>query len=89
MTRGSSRLAFLSVALAGLAGASCEGPTPRPEDVIVVAITNSPTNFDPAVGLDESSQKLHQLLFSSLVKIYASLRVVHPVVFARVFVRHK
>lgn len=56
--------------------ASCQGPAPRPDDVIVVAIANSPTNFDPAVGLDEASQKLHQLLFSSLVKIDASLRVV-------------
>src|SRR5687768_5514599 len=76
MMRRRSRLAALTCALASLAAASCQGPAPRPEDVIVVAIMNSPTNFDPAVGLDESSQKLHQLLFSSLVKIDASLRVV-------------
>jgi peptide/nickel transport system substrate-binding protein len=76
MMRRRSRLVALCCALASLAAASCQGPAPRPEDVIVVAITNSPTNFDPAVGLDESSQKLHQLLFSSLVKIDASLRVV-------------
>ena len=43
---------------------------------IVVALANSPTNLDPGVGLDEASQKLHQLLFSSLLKIDDDLRVV-------------
>ena len=47
-----------------------------PSDRIVVALANSPTNLDPGVGLDEASQKLHQLLFSSLLKIDATLRVV-------------
>jgi peptide/nickel transport system substrate-binding protein len=56
--------------------AGCGGPTPRDPNVIVVAMANSPTNFDPAVGLDEASQKIHQLLFSSLVRIDESLRVV-------------
>jgi hypothetical protein len=36
-------------------------------DVIVVALANSPVNLDPGIGLDEASQKLHQLLFSTLV----------------------
>ena len=30
---------------------------------------NAPANLDPGVGLDEASQKLHTLLFSSLLKI--------------------
>jgi peptide/nickel transport system substrate-binding protein len=76
VTRRRSAAAALFGAVACIAVTSCQAPVPRPADVIVVAITNSPTNFDPAVGLDESSQKLHQLLFSSLVKIDASLRVV-------------
>lgn len=76
MTRRRTFLATLCCVIASLVVASCAGQAPRPEDVIVVAIANSPTNFDPAVGLDEASQKLHQLLFSSLVKIDASLRVV-------------
>lgn len=67
-------------ALAGLGLAltllGCSGPTPRDPSIIVVAMANSPTNFDPAVGLDEASQKIHQLLFSSLVRIDESLRVV-------------
>jgi ABC-type transport system substrate-binding protein len=70
------RHASLLVLIAGVAAASCQAPPPRPHDVIVVALANSPTNFDPAVGLDEASQKLHQLLFSSLVRIDESLRVV-------------
>ena len=69
-------LAAITCAIATGALTACQGPAPRPADVIVVAIANSPTNFDPAVGLDEASQKLHQLLFSSLVRIDASLRVV-------------
>ena len=56
--------------------AACSGARHTPSDVIVVALTNSPTNLDPGVGLDESSQKIHQLLFRSLLKTDASLRVV-------------
>ena len=43
---------------------------------IVIALANSPTNLDPAVGLDEASQKMHQLLYRSLLKTDATLRVV-------------
>jgi peptide/nickel transport system substrate-binding protein len=55
---------------------ACAGPTARPADVIVVGMANSPTNFDPAIGLDEASQKIHQLLYNSLLRIDADLRVV-------------
>ena len=48
----------------------------RPATGSSLALANSPTNLDPAIGLDEASQKLHQLLFSSLLKIDADLRVV-------------
>jgi peptide/nickel transport system substrate-binding protein len=49
----------------------------RPEgDAIVVAMTNSAVNLDPRVGADEASQKAHQLLFNTLVKIDANLKVV-------------
>src|SRR4029079_8993990 len=34
------------------------------------------TNLDPRVGTDEASQKIHQLLFNSLVHIDPQLRVV-------------
>jgi len=53
------------------------GTTPAtPSDPIVVALASSPVSLDPAVGLDESSQKLHQLLYRSLLKTDADLRVV-------------
>jgi len=76
--RRSRSLARVATALVAACAAlsGCQAETPRPTDVIVVAMTNSPTNFDPAVGLDEASQKIHQLLFSSLMRIDDSLRVV-------------
>ena len=60
----------LAVLLAGC------GHPPRPAGAIVVAMANGPTNLDPGIGLDEASQKLHQLIFSSLVKLSGDLRVV-------------
>ncbi|MFI5177035.1 MAG: ABC transporter substrate-binding protein [Vicinamibacterales bacterium] len=65
-----------AVAAACLCGAAACAETARPRDRIVIAMANSPTNLDPGVGLDEASQKLHQLLFSSLLKIDDALRVV-------------
>jgi peptide/nickel transport system substrate-binding protein len=43
---------------------------------IVVGMTNSAVNLDSRVGIDEASQKAHQLLYNSLVRIDAKLRVV-------------
>jgi peptide/nickel transport system substrate-binding protein len=51
--------------------------TTRPEgNAIVVGMTNSALNLDPRVGSDEASQKAHQLIFSSLVRIAKDLRIV-------------
>jgi peptide/nickel transport system substrate-binding protein len=66
-------IATLLCALATLIGCGQE----RPEgDAIVVAMTNSAVNLDPRVGADDASQKAHQLLYNSLVKIDANLKVV-------------
>ncbi|HUL73901.1 MAG TPA: ABC transporter substrate-binding protein [Vicinamibacterales bacterium] len=65
-----------AVAALGLCGAAACADVSHPRDRIVIAMANSPTNLDPGIGLDEASQKLHQLLFSSLLKIDDSLRVV-------------
>jgi peptide/nickel transport system substrate-binding protein len=62
----------LAVVLA--AGTGCRQPEPPAGHWISLAIVSSPTNLDPAIGLDESSQRLHQLIFSSLLKIDDSLR---------------
>jgi peptide/nickel transport system substrate-binding protein len=60
------------------ASAACAGG--RPEgDAIVVAAANAPVNLDPRVGADEVSQKAHQLLYSSLVRIDDKLQVVPDV----------
>jgi peptide/nickel transport system substrate-binding protein len=49
----------------------------RPDgNTIVVAITNSAVNLDPRVGTDEASQKAHQLLYSTLVRIDDDLSTV-------------
>lgn len=60
----------------GLALPAC-GPSPVPARTdIVIALANSPVTMDPGVALDEASQKIQQLLFSSLLRIDDSLRVV-------------
>lgn len=49
----------------------------RPEgDAIVVGMANPVINLDPRVGADEASQKAHQLLFNTLVRIDVNLRIV-------------
>ena len=69
--------AVLMLGLACVAGATAGCRQPRPEgDAIVVALANSPVNLDPRVGADEASQKAHQLLYNTLVRIDADLRVV-------------
>jgi len=63
--------------LVALAGASaCVSTGEPPRDYIVVATTNSAVNLDPRVGVDEASQKAHQLLYNTLVHIDDQLRVV-------------
>jgi peptide/nickel transport system substrate-binding protein len=80
VTRGRGpRLAAVVGAVAGIAAAAGSmacASRPHPPGTIVVALTSSPVNLDPGVGLDEASQKLHALLFSSLLRIDESLRVV-------------
>jgi peptide/nickel transport system substrate-binding protein len=68
----------LALALAAaLAAAACGGRAETtPPDVVVVALANSPTNLDPGISLDEASQKIEQVLYSSLLKIDTALQVV-------------
>jgi peptide/nickel transport system substrate-binding protein len=66
---------LVSAALAAAVAPACRSSAVYP-DAIVVALANSPTNLDPAFGLDEASQKLHQLLYHSLMRIDERLRVV-------------
>lgn len=50
--------------------ALCACGTGRPEGhAIVVATADAPVNLDPRIGTDEASQKAHQLVFNTLVRI--------------------
>jgi peptide/nickel transport system substrate-binding protein len=55
---------------------ACSHAAPPSGNLIVVGTTNSATNLDPRVGTDEASQKIHQLVFNTLVHIDNQLRVV-------------
>ena len=75
MTLSTPQLAALGIcALAAASG--CGSMREYPPGYIVVAMTNSAVNLDPRVGVDEASQKAHQLLFNTLVHIDDQLRVV-------------
>ena len=55
---------------------ACSQGRGYPPGIIVVATANAPANFDPRAGSDEASQKIHQLLYSNLMKIDDKLQVV-------------
>ncbi|MCC7044722.1 MAG: ABC transporter substrate-binding protein [Acidobacteria bacterium] len=56
--------------------AACAVPArPQPHH-LVVGVGNAPVNLDPGVGIDEASQRIHQLVFSSLMKTAPDLRIV-------------
>jgi peptide/nickel transport system substrate-binding protein len=43
--------------------------------IIVASVTTGPNNLDPRVGTDDTSQKLHQLIFDNLMELDAHLKV--------------
>jgi peptide/nickel transport system substrate-binding protein len=63
-------LALLLLAASGCTDRRSSG------DMIVVAMANAAINLDPRVGSDEASQKAHQLLYNTLVRIDDKLQVV-------------
>ena len=64
------------LAAAGLiAAGGCAAAREHRTGAIVVAMTNSASVLDPRIGTDEASQKAHQLLFNTLVRIDADLRI--------------
>ena len=48
---------------------------PPAADVITVAVLSSPNNLDPRIGSDETSQRVHQLVFDYLLALDDKLRV--------------
>ena len=59
----------------GVAGCSQPETSAADADVISVVIRASPNNFDPRMGTDENSQRVHQLVFSQLMTVDDQLRV--------------
>jgi peptide/nickel transport system substrate-binding protein len=57
----------------------CRDRSARQSDALVVGIAVGPTNLDPRVGSDEASQRVHQLLHASLVRLDDRLQVVPEV----------
>jgi len=53
---------------------ACAGRPDGP--AIVVGMANSPVDLDPRTAADEASQKAHQLLYNSLVRVDEHLRIV-------------
>ena len=64
--------ALCITAIAGCAGADATAT----DDVLRVIIRASPANFDPRVGTDEQSQRVHQLVYDHLMNIGDDLRIV-------------
>ena len=54
----------------------CTPAQSAPDNVIRVIVRASPTSFDPRIGTDEGSQRIHQLVYSHLLTIDDRLRVV-------------
>jgi peptide/nickel transport system substrate-binding protein len=69
-------VAAAAAALLVVLGGACGGPARPAGDWIVVGLINGPTNLDPGIGLDEASQRVHQLVFSSLLTISRELTIV-------------
>src|SRR5918996_903956 len=49
--------------------------TPPRNDLITVAVLSSPNSLDPRIGSDETSQRVHQLVFDYLLALDDKLRV--------------
>ena len=69
-----SRIVALGL-LAVTAGA-CAGTGAADDGMLRVVIRAAPTNFDPRIGTDEGSQRVHQLVYNHLLTIDDQLRVV-------------
>ena len=67
----------LATWIACLVPAAC-GPAAAPpaDEILRVVIRAAPASFDPRIGTDENSQRVHQLLFDHLLVIDEDLRVV-------------
>ena len=63
-----------SVLLSIVVMGACRSAPPK-NGVITVAVLSSPNSLDPRVGSDETSQRVHQLVFDYLLALDEKLRV--------------
>ena len=68
--------ALAAVLLALPLAVACGAGRDTPLDVITLAVPSSPNNLDPRVGTDEVSQKIQQLVYSTLFALNERLEVV-------------
>src|SRR3954462_9230958 len=67
---------IVAALLAAVASAGClQRPTSNP-NIIVVSLTSGPNNLDPRMGTDDTSQKIHELVFDYLMELDDHLRIV-------------
>jgi peptide/nickel transport system substrate-binding protein len=66
----------LGLVLCALTAACGTSAPARDADIIQVIVRLSPVNFDPRIGTDEGSQRVHQLVYSHLLTTDDNLRVV-------------
>jgi peptide/nickel transport system substrate-binding protein len=71
MIRRAAAILVLCGSLGACAGRAADDPS-----FLRVAIINAPTTFDPRVGVDEASQRLQPLVYSSLFKLDERLDLV-------------
>ncbi len=53
---------------------ACAAP-PSPSKIITLAVLSSPNSLDPRIGSDETSQRVHQLIYDNLLALDDTLRV--------------
>lgn len=70
-----NRFAGAALSLAVVVAQACVSrPTTNPH-VIVGSLTSGPNNLDPRIGTDDSSQKIHDLIYDNLVELDDHLQV--------------
>lgn len=77
--RVAATVASIMLVLLASGVSGCRDRSARQADALIVGIAVAPTNLDPRVGSDEASQRVHQLLYTSLVRLDDRLQVVPEV----------
>lgn len=79
LRRAASLVLCTGVLAATVATGACRRESAASTPGLVVGIAVAPTNLDPRIGSDEASQRVHQLLYASLVRLDDQLQVVPEV----------